>query len=274
MKETLENQNNQLSIRKPQKQINMKKTLLSIFALIFTTAAFSQCVPNPEYADEVFGVWPTPEEGFDDGVVGVLYVQVLDFIIPSDAGEIDPIGAGQIIDSVVVLSIEGLHPGLSFACNSHTPSPCTFLPEIQGCGVISGVPTVGGDSVLTINALAYVNLLGNPIPIPYTFEGYSLLVLDPTSVAEMAEFGLRLNQNMPNPFSQSSVIEFSLNQSMMVEFNVFDMVGRNIDARVINATTGTNRIDINAANMGLKTGIYLYTLTIEGQTVTRKMIVK
>lgn len=252
----------------------MKKTLLSIFALIFTTAAFSQCIPNPEYADEVFGVWPTPEEGFADGNVGVLYTQVLDFIIPSDAGEIDPLGEGQVIDSVVVLSIEGLQTGLTFACNSHTPSACTFLPEIQGCGIITGVPTVAGDSTLAINALAYVNLLGNPIPIPYTFEGYSLLIVGPTSVAEMAQFGLKLNQNMPNPFSHSTVIDFSLNQSMMVEFNVFDLVGRNIHSRAINATTGMNRIDINAASMGLTTGVYLYTLTLDGQTVTRKMVVK
>jgi hypothetical protein len=253
----------------------MKKTLLSIFALIFAGASYAQvCIPNPAYADEVFGVWPTPEDGFEVGNVGVIYGQTLDFIIPSDAGQIDPLGAGQIIDSVVVLSIVGLHDGLTFGCASHTPSNCTFLPEIQGCGVISGVPTVAGNNTLAINALAYVTLFGNVVPIPYTFEGYSLEVLGPQSVAEMAQFGLKLSQNMPNPFSQTSVIEFSLNQSLLVEFNVYDLVGRNIHSRGINASAGMNRINLDATSMGLTTGVYLYTLTINGQSVTRKMVVK
>jgi hypothetical protein len=252
----------------------MKRTLLSIFTLIFTTTAFSQCIPNPAYADEPFGVWPSPEDGFADGEVGVLYTQVIDFKIPSDAGEVDPAFAGQTINSVKVLGIVNIPPGLTWACASHTADACEFLPNTPGCGLIAGIPTSGGTYSMTINALVNLTTVIGVIDFPYPFAGYSIFVEGPVSVAEMEQYGLMLKQNMPNPFTHSTAIDFSLNQSMMVEFSVFDMVGRNIHTRVINASSGMNRIDINAANMGLKTGIYLYTLTIEGQTVTRKMIVK
>jgi hypothetical protein len=252
----------------------MKKTLLSIFTVMLATAAFSQCIPNPEYADEPFGVWPSPEDGFADGEVGVLYTQVIDFKIPNDAGEIDAAFAGQTINSVKVLGIVNIPPGLTWACASHTADPCEFLPNTPGCGLISGTPTSGGEYLMTINALVNLTTAIGVIDFPYPFTGYAINVDGPVSVAEMEQYGLAMKQNMPNPFTHSSAIDFSLNQSMMVEFNVFDMVGRNIHSRAINASTGMNRIDINAANMGLTTGVYLYTLTINGQSVTRKMVVK
>ncbi|MBK6775034.1 MAG: hypothetical protein IPG74_04015 [Flavobacteriales bacterium] len=140
----------------------MKKTILS-FLLIGSAASLSaQCTPDPLYQDSLFGVWPDTIEDFAPGSVGVSYSDQMDLIIPDDAGDIDPNLAGTMIDSVRMDSIQGMPPGLSIACNSHTGAPCTYLSATLGCGVIQGVPTVAGSYPLTIHVTGYSQLFGFP----------------------------------------------------------------------------------------------------------------
>ncbi len=253
----------------------MKKTLLSILMLCTAGALSAQiCVPNPEYADEPFGIWPDVEEGFADGEVGVVYGQVIDFKIPSDLSDIPDSPLSGQVDSIIVVGIEGLPPGLSFSCESHTPSNCTFLPEVPGCAVISGVPTEGGVYPLQIQTVIHLVAFNVATSIPFNYDDYTITIDGPSSVTEMAAYGLALNQNMPNPFHDETVIEYSLNQPVMVEFNIFNLLGKNIHSRQLNGTYGVNRIELSASSLNMTPGIYLYSLTIGGQSVTRKMVVR
>jgi hypothetical protein len=260
----------------------MKKTLLTLSAFIIAGATMAQvCVPNPDYADETFGIWPDIDQGFSDGSVGNPYLQVIDFKIPEDPSEVPvadgtEIPEGSTVDSVMVVGVDGLPDGLDFGCQSHTDAPCTFLPDVQGCAVLTGIPTSGGEYPLTINTVIYLSLFNGSlqIPFPFSYEDYSIFVDGPSSVAEMAEFGLKLGQNMPNPFEDETVIEFTLNQPVLVDFNVYNLLGKSVYAQGVNASQGVNRIELNAGDLGMTSGIYLYSLTIEGQTVTRKMVLK
>ena len=83
----------------------MKKLLIITFSLFSFTFAYSQCTPDPTYADSTFGVWPTPQTNFPAGDIGVFYDEVVYFKVPRDAGNVDSSFAGQLIDSTSTSSL-------------------------------------------------------------------------------------------------------------------------------------------------------------------------
>jgi hypothetical protein len=81
-----------------------------------------------------------------------------------------------------------------------------------------------------------------------------------------------LLQNYPNPFNPSTTISYQLPQDGLVSIKVYDVLGKEI-ATLVNEvkTTGLHEADFNASN--LSSGIYLYKMTVNNFTQTRKMIV-
>ncbi len=82
-----------------------------------------------------------------------------------------------------------------------------------------------------------------------------------------------LSQNMPNPFRNSSKIEFYLEDNQFVSLKIYDISGREIKTLFSgNPGQGNHSYSIDAAN--LKPGIYIYTLTAGDERLTRKMEVQ
>ncbi len=84
---------------------------------------------------------------------------------------------------------------------------------------------------------------------------------------------LVVNQNYPNPFSGTTNVMIYLTRPGDVKVSVHNMAG----TEVINQTStglirGNHIIEINAA--GLPAGVYTYSLTAGGSTVSKTMIVK
>jgi len=78
-----------------------------------------------------------------------------------------------------------------------------------------------------------------------------------------------LLQNVPNPFTGSTQIWYKLNAESNVKIKVYNSTGQLIST--INQgtkTKGTHHFDYNAN--GLQNGIYLYTISINGQTTDSK----
>lgn len=84
----------------------------------------------------------------------------------------------------------------------------------------------------------------------------------------------RLEQNVPNPFNPTTSIKFSLPARAFVSLKVYDMMGRQV-ADVINDTkeSGSYDITFDAANYGLTSGTYFYTLRSDNFVETKKMVV-
>lgn len=249
----------------------MKKILLFAFlAFLVTDVVNAQCTPNPLYADSTFGVWPDTIEGFAPAMEGVWWTDTLDFKIPTDAGDIDPGFAGFTIDSVALNTITNLPPGIAYNCNSNTPAPCTFIGGMQGCGLLEGIPTAAGTYDMTIEITAYV-FFGVVLPVPYTFTGYSISV-DPVGITENAGNISKVEQNVPNPFSNVTKIGVYLRGGADIELTVHDMVGKTLYQTVERGVPGKNELVFEANDLGQ--GIYLYTIESGGESVTRRMIVK
>ena len=84
-------------------------------------------------------------------------------------------------------------------------------------------------------------------------------------------FSNKLYQNVPNPFSQFTKIEFDLARSANVKLSIFDASGKLV--RMVNDyfEKGNNNILVNYNDLN-GDGIYYYQLDTEFFTATRKMI--
>lgn len=250
----------------------MKKTLLLSSFLVLGGAALAQpCTPDPLYADSVFGVWPDTTENFMPGTIGLPYSQSLNLIVPVSAQDIDPTFPAVNIDSVVFNGVSGLPAGLSVACASQTPAPCTYLPTVLGCGVVSGIPTEVGTFELTLDVTGYFTLFGSAIPYPLTFGGYRITISDNTTgLLDLGPVSLTGVKNVPNPFTGRTFIEFQVARASEVKLRVFNLLGEEIWTSRAQARAGINKIPFESST--LQEGMYLYKIESGGEMFTGRMM--
>jgi tetratricopeptide (TPR) repeat protein len=77
--------------------------------------------------------------------------------------------------------------------------------------------------------------------------------------------------NYPNPFNPSTLINYSIKEAGLVKIEVFDILGSEV-ATLVNETkeAGNFSVEFNAAN--LPSGVYIYTLQVNGFTSSKKML--
>jgi Zn-dependent metalloprotease len=82
---------------------------------------------------------------------------------------------------------------------------------------------------------------------------------------------LTLAQNYPNPFNPTTTISFDLPESDHIELDVFNMLGQKVRT-LANDTyeAGSHKFTFDARE--LPSGIYMYKLSANGQTLVRKMV--
>jgi len=80
-----------------------------------------------------------------------------------------------------------------------------------------------------------------------------------------------LTQNVPNPFTKESVVNYNLEKNVnSATFTVTDIMGRVVSSEKVETTIGSHSIKLNS----YAAGVYYYTLNVDGNTTTKKMIVE
>lgn len=247
----------------------MKRLLLivsSVFAISFANA---QCTPDPQFTDP--GMYPDSATNFMPAYETVAYNQTVTAVVPADTCvDIFPPNCTTLsLDSIVVESVAGLPPGLTFICDN---PDCQFPGGQTGCAIITGTPPAGsaGTYPLTIDLNAYVGGLG--VANPYTLDYYFIEVLpNPNSVDETKTISFSSKQNKPNPFDDITTIEYTLNENGKVTFEVYNLVGELVESKSYNGTKGLNRLQFDGSE--LANGAYIYKMTNNGSTITKRMVI-
>ena len=93
--------------------------------------------------------------------------------------------------------------------------------------------------------------------------------VDSKTPATVSTFALE--QNYPNPFNPTTNITYSLDTSSQVTLTVYNLVGAQV-ATLVNdvQAAGQHVATFDASN--LTSGVYFYTLSADGQTLTNKMM--
>ncbi len=96
-----------------------------------------------------------------------------------------------------------------------------------------------------------------------------------TDLAEPIEkMPYSLEQNYPNPFSESTYISYKLRRPSLVSLTVYDMFGRQV-AVIINCKNkeaGKYIEQFNASDYHINSGVYYFTLQIGNKVEKQKMI--
>jgi hypothetical protein len=80
-----------------------------------------------------------------------------------------------------------------------------------------------------------------------------------------------LKQNYPNPFNPTTTIDFSIENTDMVNLSVYSLSGQKV-ATLVNGMveSGSHSVTFDASN--ISSGVYFYTLNADGVSATSKMI--
>jgi len=125
------------------------------------------------------------------------------------------------------------------------------------------------DIAIPKDATSFISVRFEPNKIPTVNLNATTTGVEKTIENEHAE----LIQNFPNPFNESTTINYKVNRNAKVVLKVFDIMGREV-ATLVNATqnAGEYSIDFNANS--LSKGIYCCHLMSENSTSIKRMIYK
>lgn len=76
----------------------------------------------------------------------------------------------------------------------------------------------------------------------------------------------------PNPFSNSTKITFTSNNSSQVIFTVKNVLGKTVFTQNIKTVNGKNSVPFSKGN--LSTGIYIYTLQNKNQITSKRLVIQ
>jgi hypothetical protein len=88
-------------------------------------------------------------------------------------------------------------------------------------------------------------------------------------VNELEKNGFVLGQNMPNPSTNGSIVNFQLAKDASSSiFTVSDVTGRIVSSEKVATTAGAHSVKLGA----YAAGVYYYSLNVDGNVTTKKMI--
>jgi len=82
---------------------------------------------------------------------------------------------------------------------------------------------------------------------------------------------IKLEQNFPNPFNPSTIINFELNRAANVSLEVYNVVGQKVATLLNDETRSAGRHTISFDGSSLSSGIYIYRLVTPQESLTKRM---
>ena len=247
----------------------MKLLLLSLTFAVFTSnnIGAQSCTPGTNFADSLYGVWPSPSVGFPMATVNVAYSTDINFKVPDAIDDelvaVVPDAAllnGNAIISFKLLNVSGLPAGITYACN--LPN-CEYLGGANGCARLQGTPSsVGSYPVVLEVSVLIESFIGN-IPLAIPFDGYTIEV----GVAGTIEQIISPISVSPNPANNEIKIE-GLTASMKAnQISILNIEGKVVAEREIKDVLNTT-FDLSA----VKAGIYFVNVSHASGNKTVKFI--
>lgn len=217
--------------------------------LAYTTdAAFDTTydeVENP------FGYWVNP----GDTATGFMPTSGCITISGPEAAWNAAVGGGPNSDGVYPLTVF-----LDARAANFSPS---------AIGGIVGFNTWLTDMGFLLDAFGDPNFTENGIRL----EGNSLDVrASGVGIREVGNGKINDLHAQPNPFSEVTTIVFNSSVTAEYELGIYNVLGDRLRVLEFQAIEGTNRVELKRD--GLASGVYFYTISGGGSTITKRLVVK
>lgn len=86
-----------------------------------------------------------------------------------------------------------------------------------------------------------------------------------------ADMAFELSQNLPNPFSNETIIGFTLPEATDATFNIFDAAGKLVRTTTANFEQGRNEIRLDRSDFSAS-GVYFYEIKTSTESARKRMI--
>jgi len=170
----------------------------------------------------------------------------------------------------------------NFGTNTQTSIPLTFQRGIQtpvnatwtgsllaGASVEFTFPTLMSIPNGTSFSLCAFTSLANDAYIHNDTICKSVLITN--GINDIDENNFSLGQNMPNPSSGITQIEYNLPSAAEVKFTISNYIGQNVYTSTHTVDAGKHMLEINVNNFSA--GVYYYAIECKGKRLVKKMIV-
>ena len=279
----------------------MKKILLAFTLILGYSNMYSQCTPNPIYQDSTYNIWPDTIVNLPTVLQSTSYHTELNIktpatLIEAAAGDssftqLDTTILGtpysfQLadwpVDSMSLVSIDGLPNGLSLSC---TYANCVLPGDVLTCASVDGTTSdplgvypitiwvdVYTHGILDLGIIQYP-LSTSLFDATGSYEsvtGYKIVISNTSSYEMFNSNKFTLLQNVPNPSNGNTIIKFNTPNSENISFNITDMFGKIIYSKEIESISGLNTININEK---LSTGIYTYSIKNDEKMLSKRMVI-
>lgn len=240
------------------------------FAMVWCFKSTAQCTPDHTITASQ-GIFP---EQLPAANLNVQYSQVVQFKAPLDTNVFyAPLGTtvSVRIDSLRIVDVLGLPPGMSYQCNS---ASCMINGGDVGCLLISGTTTERGGHPLRVIIRTSAKIKGTP-PFPDipqvstdTNTRYNLFVNWPTGLQQLN--GLPGMSVYPNPATHTLYIEADLTTAHGARATMYDITGKAVLLQPLQAVSSRQSLDITA----LAKGIYSLSVVSEKGIMRQKVVVE
>jgi hypothetical protein len=256
----------------------MKKLILSITAIAgFLLTGYSQCTPDPQFT--AAGIYPDSATGLSSAWVGYSYEQIITIVTPSDTTvDVPLIGLSSVtIDNIDLTSVTGLPANFAYECD---PANCSFPGGSVKCARLystsNPLATDVGLYPIVFETTTYVSnvpIIGSTTQDD-VIDYYFIEILDSgaVNVQTYDSESFELKTIFPNPVVDNSKIQFISGKSQNVTFTVMNVLGKTMVNKSISAKKGVNELTISSSDFS--NGIYLYSITADGKTSTKRMIIR
>ncbi len=228
-----------------------------------------------------------------------VFAQDIDIIVP-ETFKYEPLGVYEIILEFEVVNIssvqqevfevrtldslpDGWESSLCFGENCYasfvdsiaTAPPFPDPPVQPGDTLITSIHVFTDTSNLNIGT-AYVRIDIGTLANPENRSTYNFVITNDPSVNvknEVIPDGYFLSQNYPNPFNPSTKINYGVKESGNVTLKVYNILGVEV-ATLVNGYQPAGSYEATLNGLKLSSGVYIYSLSVNGFRQTRKMILE
>ena len=247
----------------------MRQFILNAIAvsllILLPRISFSQCQPDTVNCKDVLLPGEICPMILPDGIVNEVYEEIFT-IIPPDTFIFQDIPI-QIV-KIVIVNVGNLPSGLNYQTNSDT-----FYVDKAYCVLLSGTPVITGVYNLHIKVIPFVysSIFGvTPFPAIEDSTSLSITIREPSSIDEFRGKKFSDLEAFPNPFEATTRIGFYTSGEGSFELQVYNLLGQLSYHENITGIPGKNYFNFNGAD--LKPGTFLYNISGNGNTVTKKLI--
>ncbi len=234
------------------------------FLISFSFNVQSQCTPVMNCSDTLFC-----PKSLSPAYVNAPYNETITVKFPTNFTYGGYVNAQ--IDSVMIDSVGNKPKTFSYQLN---PAK-RFIGGQLGCMQISGTPVKKDTSIhsITIYFKLYGKISGISQMLPSSYD-FNISILDTThnlGIRPADTYSFNVSTNSPNPFVTKTEINVSSTVNDLIDFSVYNMVGKLIKNEQYRINPGSNKIIFEAKN--LPSGIYFYQISNGKQSATHRMII-